>query len=56
MAVSIALLTFLYCVVVIALFRGLGQRVQSGSTTARLLEKAAGIALIAFGIKLLAGR
>ena len=56
MAASIALLTLLYCVTVIALFRGLGQRVQSGTTTARLLEKLAGIALIGFGAKLLTGR
>ena len=56
MAASIALLTLLYCITVIALFRGLGQRVQSGTTTARLLEKLAGIALIGFGAKLLTGR
>lgn len=56
MAASIALLTLLYCITVIALFRGLGQRVQSGATTARLLEKLAGIALIGFGAKLLTGR
>ena len=56
MAANIALLTLLYCITVIALFRGLGQRVQSGTTTARLLEKLAGIALIGFGAKLLTGR
>jgi threonine/homoserine/homoserine lactone efflux protein len=56
MAGSIATLTFLYCITVMALFRKLGNRLQSGSPLARWLEKLAGVALIAFGVRLFGER
>jgi len=56
MAVSIAVLTFLYCITAIAITRWFGTRLQGGTPAARVLEKLAGAALIAFGIKLLSDR
>ena len=56
MAGSIATLTFLYCITVMTLFRKLGNRLQSGSPLARWLEKLAGVALIAFGVRLFGER
>jgi threonine/homoserine/homoserine lactone efflux protein len=38
------------------LFRKLGNRLQSGSPLARWLEKLAGVALIAFGVRLFGER
>lgn len=56
MAASIAVLTLLYCLTAIAIARWFGTRLQGGTTAARVLEKLAGAALIAFGAKLLTGR
>ena len=56
MAASSAVLTFLYCITAIAIARWFGARLQGGTPAARVLEKLAGIALIAFGAKLLSGR
>jgi leucine efflux protein len=56
MAASIAVLTFLYCITAISIARWFGARLQGGTLATRVLEKLAGIALIAFGAKLLSGR
>lgn len=56
MAATIAALTLLYCIVAIALSRALSRHLRSNPKMAMLLEKTAGVLLIGFGLKLLAGR
>lgn len=56
MAASIACLTLLYCIVAILLARSLTERLRANPAISSRLEKLAGLLLIGFGIKLLAGR
>ena len=52
MAATIALLTFLYGLVVVLLTHHLAERMRANPTIARVLEKLAGVFLIGFGVKL----
>ena len=52
MAATIAVLTFLYCVVVIGLTHFLAERMRASPRIGQTLEKLAGIFLIGFGVKL----
>lgn len=52
MALSIAVLTFLYGLIAVLLTHFLAERLRSSPLIARALEKLAGSVLIAFGIKL----
>ena len=56
MAVTIALLTFLYCVVVIALTRFAADRMRASPRVAVWLNRVAGTMLLGFGVKLAVGR
>ena len=49
---TIALLTFLYGLVVVLLTHHLAERMRANPTIARVLEKLAGVFLIGFGVKL----
>ena len=52
MAATIALLTFLYGLIVVLLTHRLAERMRANPLVARVLEKLAGVFLIGFGIKL----
>ena len=52
MALTIAVLTFLYGVVVVVLIQRLSQRVRANPMLGVVLNKVAGVLLIAFGLKL----
>lgn len=52
MALTIAVLTFLYGLVVVLLTHHLAERMRANPLIARVLEKLAGIFLIGFGVKL----
>jgi threonine/homoserine/homoserine lactone efflux protein len=52
MALTIAALTFLYGLAVVLLTHHLAERLRANPLVARLLEKAAGLCLIGFGVKL----
>ena len=52
MAATIALLTFLYGLVVVLLTHHLAARMRANPAIARVLEKLAGVFLIGFGVKL----
>ncbi|OGB82622.1 MAG: hypothetical protein A3G82_01245 [Burkholderiales bacterium RIFCSPLOWO2_12_FULL_67_210] len=52
MAATIAVLTFLYGLIVVLLTHHLAERMRANPRIARTLEKLAGIFLIGFGIKL----
>ena len=52
MAATIAMLTFLYGLVVVLLTHHLAERMRANPTIARVLEKLAGVFLIGFGVKL----
>ena len=52
MAVTIAALTLVYCLALVALAGFLADRVRAHRALARTLEKLAGIALVGFSIKL----
>ncbi|MCO5110218.1 MAG: LysE family transporter [Burkholderiaceae bacterium] len=52
MAATIALLTFLYGLVVVLLTHHLAERMRANPAIARVLEKLAGVFLLGFGIKL----
>lgn len=56
MAASVAVLTFLYCVIVIALVRTLAERLRASPRVTRLLNRVAGLMLIGFGLKLAISR
>ncbi len=56
MAVTIAVLTFAYGAIVVALTQTLATRLRASPLVRSILEKAAGVCLIAFGIKLAVGR
>ncbi len=56
MAVTIALLTFVYCVVVIALTRFAADRMRASPRVAVWLNRVAGTMLLGFGVKLAVGR
>jgi threonine/homoserine/homoserine lactone efflux protein len=56
MALTIAVLTFLYCLVVIALTRFAADRMRASPRTAVWLNRVAGSMLLAFGVKLAAGK
>jgi leucine efflux protein len=52
MAVTIALITAVYCLALCALAEVVAERVRTHRTAARWLERAAGVFLIGFGLKL----
>src|SRR5215208_4227006 len=52
MALTIALLTLLYCVIVISITHFAADRMRANPLIGRMLEKIAGIFLLGFGIKL----
>lgn len=52
MAATIAVLTFLYCLVVVLLTQHMAERMRANPTVVRTLEKLAGVFLIGFGVKL----
>ncbi|MCX7143765.1 MAG: LysE family transporter [Proteobacteria bacterium] len=56
MAVTIAVLTFLYGVVAVLLTHFLAERLRANPLVTRLMEKLAGLFLIGFGIKLALSR
>jgi leucine efflux protein len=56
MAATIALLTFLYCVIVIALTRVAADRMRASPRVAAWLNRVAGTLLVAFGVKLALGK
>ena len=56
MAATIAVLTFLYCVVVIALTRVAADRMRASPRVAAWLNRIAGTLLVAFGVKLALGK
>ena len=56
MAATIAVLTFIYGLVVVLLTHHLAERMRTNPLIARALEKLAGVFLIAFGVKLAVSR
>jgi threonine/homoserine/homoserine lactone efflux protein len=56
MAVTIAVLTFLYCVVVIAITHFAADRMRASPRTAVWLNRVAGTLLVGFGVKLALGK
>ena len=52
MAATLAVLTFLYCLVVVLLTQHMAERMRANPTVVRTLEKLAGVFLIGFGAKL----
>ena len=56
MALTVALLAFVYCLVVVLLTHFLAERLRANPLMTRTLEKLAGVFLIAFGIKLALSR
>ncbi len=56
MALTIAVLTFLYCVTVIALTRVAADRMRASPRTAAWLNRIAGTMLLGFGVKLALGK
>jgi leucine efflux protein len=56
MAATIAVLTFLYCVVVITLTRIAADRMRASPRVAAWLNRIAGTLLVAFGVKLALGK
>jgi threonine/homoserine/homoserine lactone efflux protein len=56
MAVTIAVLTFLYCVAVISLTRFAADRMRASPRMAVWLNRVAGTMLLGFGVKLAVGR
>ena len=52
MAATIAVLTFLYCLVAVLLTQHMAERMRANPTVVRTLEKLAGVFLIGFGVKL----
>jgi threonine/homoserine/homoserine lactone efflux protein len=56
MALTIAALTFLYCVIVISITRFAAERMRASPRVAAWLNRVAGTMLVAFGVKLAVGR
>ena len=56
MAATIAVLTFLYCVVVIAITHFAADRMRASPRVAAWLNRIAGTMLVAFGVKLALGK
>lgn len=56
MALTIAVLTFVYCLVATLLTHFLAERLRANPRISALLEKLAGVFLIAFGVKLAVSR
>ena len=56
MAVTIAVLTFLYCVVVISITRYAADRMRASPRVAAWLNRIAGTMLLGFGVKLAVGK
>lgn len=52
MAATVAVLTFLYCLIVVLLTAHLAERMRANPAVSRILEKTAGVFLIGFGLKL----
>ncbi len=56
MALTIAVLTFVYCLIATLLTHFLAERLRANPRVSALLEKLAGVFLIAFGVKLAVSR
>jgi threonine/homoserine/homoserine lactone efflux protein len=56
MALTIAALTFLYCVIVISITRFAAERMRASPSAARWLNRIAGTMLVGFGVKLAVGK
>jgi leucine efflux protein len=56
MALTIAALTFLYCVIVISITHFAADRMRASPRVAAWLNRAAGTMLVGFGVKLAVGR
>ena len=56
MALTIAALTFLYCVVVISITHFAADRVRASPRIARSMNRVAGTMLVGFGLKLAVGK
>ena len=56
MALTIAVLTFIYCLIATLLTHFLAERLRANPRISALLEKLAGVFLIAFGVKLAVSR
>jgi threonine/homoserine/homoserine lactone efflux protein len=56
MALTIALLTFIYCAVVIGITRFAADRVRASPRVALWLNRVAGTMLVGFGVKLAVGK
>ena len=56
MALTIAVLTFLYCVVVISITHFAADRMRASPRIARWMNRAAGTMLVGFGLKLAVGK
>src|SRR5215213_299532 len=56
MALTIAVLTFLYCVMVITITRFAADRMRASPRVAAWLNRVAGTMLVAFGLKLAVGK
>jgi threonine/homoserine/homoserine lactone efflux protein len=56
MALTIALLTFLYCVIVISITRFAADRMRASPRVGAWLNRVAGTMLVAFGVKLALGK
>jgi threonine/homoserine/homoserine lactone efflux protein len=56
MALTVAVLAFLYCFGVVLLTHFLAERLRANPRIATFLEKMAGVFLIAFGLRLAATR
>ena len=52
MAATIAVLTFVYCLIVVLLTHHMAERMRANPTVVRVLQKLAGVFLIGFGVKL----
>ena len=56
MAITVAVLTFLYCLTAILLTHFLAERLRANPAISRVLQKLAGVFLIGFGVKLALGK
>jgi threonine/homoserine/homoserine lactone efflux protein len=56
MALTIAVLTFVYCLIATLLTHFLAERLRANPRISSMLEKLAGVFLIAFGVKLAVSR
>jgi len=56
MALTVAALTLLYCLVAVFLTHRLAERMRANLRNGRILQKIAGLCLVGFGLKLAVSR